>query len=391
MKELFLCGHTGSFNRGCEAIVRSTIGVFNKAGLTQKPFLATFAPAQDKACKLENEAQIMCYNSYSSKLQRGFYASIRKIFRSECAGQHKIQRPLWEKMNKDDLCLNIGGDTYCYGTPTVSMALNKHNFKKNIPSVLWGCTVETDNLSEEIIKDLKRYTLIVARESMTQKSLENIGVDKNRIIRCCDPAFTLEKTETKLPENFVEGNTVGINVSNLVLSPNLKIAVDFLIERIIEDTDMNICFVPHVYNGQEGTGDVRTHKMLLKGYEKYRDRISVVSEDLSCTKLKYIISRCRFFIGARTHSIIAAYSSGVPAFALGYSMKSVGIATDIFGITDGYVLSFKDVKDKADIYNGFNNLVKNEENIKAHYKKFMPGYIKTVEDTAKMLLERYLK
>ena len=154
---------------------------------------------------------------------------------------------------------------------------------------------------------------------------------------------------------------------------------------------MNICFIPHVYNAKEGTGDILTHRKLISGYVEYSDRISVVSEDLSCTELKYIISKCRFFAGARTHSVIAAYSSCVPALALGYSMKSKGIATDIFGQSQGYVVHYNDVKDKTVLYNAFNNIVKNEDDIKAHYRKVMPEYVKTVENTAKTLFERYLK
>lgn len=33
MKKIFLCGHTGSTNRGCEAIVRSTVKILNECGV----------------------------------------------------------------------------------------------------------------------------------------------------------------------------------------------------------------------------------------------------------------------------------------------------------------------------------------------------------------------
>ncbi len=391
MKELFLCGHTGSDNRGCEAIVRSTVGVFSKAGLKGKPVLATFAPLQDTASNLDKEAELLAYSNYSCKAQRVFYAGIRKVFKSNRAGQNVVQRKLWQRMSCSDLCLNIGGDTYCYSKPTVSMALNKHNFKNNIPSILWGCTVEAERLSPDIIEDLKRYSLIVARESLTVKSLENSGIDKDKILCCCDPAFTLKATPTKLPKGFAEGNTVGINISKLVLSKNLKEALDVLVKRILEETDMNICFIPHVYNEKEGTGDLATHRKLLSGYMEYGERVSALSEDLSCTELKYIISKCRFFVGARTHSVIAAYSSYVPTLALGYSMKSAGIATDVFTKADGYVLHYNEVRSEHDLYNAFMNILRNEENIREHYCRVMPQYIKSVEDTAKTLWERYLK
>lgn len=40
-----LCGHTGSVNRGCEAIIRSTAGILERYGI--KSVLATFAKSQD--------------------------------------------------------------------------------------------------------------------------------------------------------------------------------------------------------------------------------------------------------------------------------------------------------------------------------------------------------
>ena len=72
-------------------------------------------------------------------------------------------------------------------------------------------------------------------------------------------------------------------------------------------------------------------------------------------------------------------------------MKSVGIATDIFGSSDNYVLSFKDVKSKEDIFEKFKFIMENEQNIKAHYEGFMPDYSKSVDKVAQKLIERYLK
>ena len=391
MKKLFLCGHTGSNNRGCEAIVRSSAGVFKRAGYTDKITLATFSPQQDKRRKLENILDLLTYGNYKNRIQRLTSAVLRKFFGSKTAGQSYIQKPLWSKLSNKTLALNVGGDTYCYSFPTVSVALNAHAHKNKIPCILWGCTVEVERLGKKVIDDLKRYEAIVVRESMTEKALIKAGIEEKRVIRCCDPAFTLEKSEVPLPEAFKEGNTLGINLSNLVLTDELTEAVCYLVDKVLADTDMNICFVPHVYNVDDGSEDIAVHRVFKEKFSNRKDRISFIEEDYSCTELKYIISQCRFFVGARTHSIIAAYSSGVPALALGYSMKSVGIATDIFGSSDNYVLSFKDVKSKEDIFEKFKFIMENEQNIKAHYEGFMPDYSKSVDKVAHKLIERYLK
>ena len=112
---------------------------------------------------------------------------------------------------------------------------------------------------------------------------------------------------------------------------------------------MNICLIPHVYNIEKNLEDIR---MLKPVYEKFKStgRISIVDKELSCTQLKYIISKCRFFIGARTHSTIAAYSTGVPTLVLGYSIKSRGIAKDLFGNEKDYAISWKDLKYKEQLW-----------------------------------------
>ena len=44
-----------------------------------------------------------------------------------------------------------------------------------------------------------------------------------------------------------------------------------------------------------------------------------------------MISRCTAFVGARTHSTIAAISSGVATLSLAYSRKARGLNQDLFG------------------------------------------------------------
>jgi polysaccharide pyruvyl transferase WcaK-like protein len=50
--------------------------------------------------------------------------------------------------------------------------------------------------------------------------------------------------------------------------------------------------------------------------------------------MKWIIAQCSVFAGARTHSTIAALSSGVPTLSIGYSLKARGINRDIYGHLD---------------------------------------------------------
>ena len=144
-----------------------------------------------------------------------------------------------------------------------------------------------------------------------------------------------------------------------------------LIEWILENTDMRIALIPHVI--WKGNDDRVPLKQL---YEKYIEsqRITLI-EDHSAIELKGYISKCRFFVGARTHATIAAYSSNVPTLVAGYSVKSKGIARDIFGTDVNYVVDTKKLKTDGGLVNAFEWIYKNEESIRAYLTEKMPEYI----------------
>ena len=83
---------------------------------------------------------------------------------------------------------------------------------------------------------------------------------------------------------------------------------------------------PHVIEGE-----IMITKLLYKYYEEFKDtgRVIILPDHLNAIQYKGYIARMRFFIGARTHATIAAYSNCVPTMVLGYSVKSKGIAKDI--------------------------------------------------------------
>jgi polysaccharide pyruvyl transferase WcaK-like protein len=95
-------------------------------------------------------------------------------------------------------------------------------------------------------------------------------------------------------------------------------------------------------------------------------------DSLNYCQIRYAISKCKAFIGARTHAIISAYSMCVPAIALGYSIKSRGIAKDL-GLDERLVVNSKNFAE-GDLLRSFNYLMDNEANIREHLQSVMPAY-----------------
>ena len=154
--------------------------------------------------------------------------------------------------------------------------------------------------------------------------------------------------------------------SNLVY-----IAFLFLIQNIIQNTEYNIALIPHVIS--EGNDDLTVLKQL---YDEFKDtkRVLLIG-DHNCMELKGYIARCKFFVGARTHATIAAYSSCVPTLVLGYSVKSRGIANDLFQTNEHYVLPVQSLSDPLELARNFDWIMDHEQEIKTHLKNIIPDYI----------------
>lgn len=245
--------------------------------------------------------------------------------------------------------------------------------ERGAKTVLWGCSVEPDLVKRpEIANDLKRYSLITARESISYNALKD--VNPNTIL-VADPAFMLDKKEIFLPKELENQEFVGINLSPMIVENEANNGITIknyekLIEYILKDTNLSIMLVPHVV--WEFNDD---RVPLKKLYEKYKESKRILLlDDMSCESIKGYIAKCKFFIGARTHSTIAAYSSCVPTLVVGYSVKAIGIARDLFGTEENYVIPVQNLQEEVEVLNHFKWLYDNEKEIRDHLRMTMEKY-----------------
>lgn len=376
MKEkLLFYTHGGSGNHGCEALVRSGAKI-----LDSKPLLVSSKIEQDQAYHVDSLAELCPYNtsfSFRQKLSPSYlHYAFRYHFVTHSADPAAVVLSPIVRNQKISAALSIGGDNYCYGGMVSWLSAQNAFFnRRRILTVLWGCSIEPELMENPaILADLKSYALITARESITYEALLNAGVDRNTHLYP-DPAFQLDRVDLPLPEGFAENNTVGINVSPLIIDNETNGGVTMenykmLIQHILNETDMQVALIPHVV--WENNDD---RKPLSALYELFKDTGRVVLiDDHNCMELKGYIARCRFFVGARTHATIAAYSSCVPTLVVGYSVKAKGIAKDLFGSYENYVVPVQTLKDPADLKQAFCWMQAHEEEIRSHLKEIMPGY-----------------
>lgn len=382
MNNINLYGHCGSANHGCEAIIRST------AKLLNRPITVwSGAAEQDLTYGLDQIVTVKeDLDCPPQKPSLAYYLSAMEIKTRHSTSLHTRfrHRDLLTHVDRGSLYLSVGGDNYCYAGIETIFELNEWLHKRGARTVLWGCSVEPELLKNPaVVEDLKKHALITARESLTYQAMIDAGL--TNVILCADPAFCLEKQERPLPVGFLPGKTVGINISPLAMDCGTGTSVMDnymeLIRFILKNTDFQIALIPHVV--VKGNDD---RVALAKLYEAYQHTGRVINiEDQSCEALKGLIAHCRFFVGARTHATIAAYSTGVPTLVSGYSVKARGIARDLFGREDHYVISVQDLHESDALSDAFCWIMEREEMIREHLKRVLPEVKKRAQDAATYL------
>lgn len=371
-QQLVMYLHGGSGNHGCEAIVNSTCHMIEEI----PKLLVTNSEKEDRFYSLGGLCDILQEN----KIAEHFFAHVwyyawRAVFHDpESFMRYRFRNVLGKHLMP--LYVSVGGDMYCYDISRKEAVLANRTFQKaGAKTVLWGCSIEPDLLREpEIVDDMKRYTLITPRESITENALKDAGITEN-VKYFPDPAFFLQPEETSLPDGFAAGKTIGINVSPMIVRHEKVDGITIrnyreLMEHILEDKNNSIALIPHVM--WKNNDDRLALEELYRGYEK--DERVILFPDMPCQKIKYVISKCRAFIGARTHATIAAYSSCVPTLVVGYSVKALGIARDLFGSEENYVLPVQSLEEAGELIRAYDWMMEREGEIRGRLENVMPEY-----------------
>ncbi len=340
-----LVGSSLYANRGCEAIVRGTMAVLRRAfGDQIRVTAASFGPPEliREQALTETDPAIrhvpLLYGRFSIPWALDQF---RKRLKMPASAERWI---LGSAVKDARVALEIGGDNYSldYGAPREFMALDRFLVASGLPVVLWGASVgpfDADSeFEKEMLGHLRTLSGIYARESSSAQYLESRGLSAVR--RVADPAFVMEATEppeSKSGLKLSEG-AIGVN-----FSPHMALYVtegdldrwrhicSDAIVQTVRQTGREVLLVPHVFLKTPYNDD---HGFLVsvsaQVHEKAGLSVPVLAAGLAASQIKWMIAKCAVFAGCRTHSTIAALSSGVPTLSLAYSRKARGLNQDIY-------------------------------------------------------------
>jgi polysaccharide pyruvyl transferase WcaK-like protein len=258
-----------------------------------------------------------------------------------------IRNPLsfFRVVRANDMVVDIGGgdsfaDIYG-GARFAKMMLMKYLVHlAGRPLVLAPQTIGPfkSRIRQFIAAQTIRLSAIVAtRDAMSTKAARAMGI-KQPIIEASDVALRLPYT---VPESRSSGPVrVGINISGLLMSGGYTrnnmfgLQMDYrqlvrdIITRFQAHPDgCEIHLVPHVIAYARGSemGAVEDDYQASVDIAKEFPGVIVAPVFATPPEAKSYIAGLDFFMGARMHACIGAFSSGVPVVPMAYSRKFAGL------------------------------------------------------------------
>jgi polysaccharide pyruvyl transferase WcaK-like protein len=195
---------------------------------------------------------------------------------------------------------------------------------------------------------LRRAAVVYSRDSSGVDQLKRLlgkNFDANRHRFCYDVGFLVEPRRPSkveilgLDRSFGDNRPViGLNISGLLWSGGYSstnmfgLQLDYrrliyeMIDHLITTKDAYILLIPHVFGQAGRENDVSPCQQIVRELgSEFNGRLGMVRGDLDQCEVKSVIGSCHFFIGSRMHACIAALSQEVPAVAIAYSDKFVGV------------------------------------------------------------------
>jgi colanic acid/amylovoran biosynthesis protein len=394
MTTIYFTGQNNFGNRGCEALVRSTVATLRE----QNPSLQFLVPSLDiprDSAQWPEAAQsgvrfIPSPSVPASYKWWGRLCKLLPMMKSLPWPSLKGLNHLEEYLQEADAVISIGGDNYSLDYGLVSLfffvGVAERAIDLGKKTALWGASVgpfSSDRLVEEsMARHLKKLSMVSIRESHSENYIKSIGIEKN-LVSVADSAFALERQAIAVDEFWPRetgDGIVGINVSEVIQISIEKhgkhvSAIDETIsftKKLLKNTHYSVLLIPHVapLDGNTYNNDEFFLEKIHEQLPEFKERLGLVPSKLNCCQLKEIISKCRFFIGGRTHATIASISTLVPTISIAYSIKARGINLDLFSHED-YVLPTPEFNSN-NLWTYFKTLESREEEIKNELKEKIP-------------------
>ncbi len=297
-KKIVICGYHGYSNSGDEALLKAMIDIIRRKYSNVDITVLSVHP--ESTGKLYGVNSVYRYNLI--KIYKLFKSSDLFIF-----GGGSLLQDITSKRS-----------LYYYLT-ILNMAI-----KSGIKIMLYGNGIGPLNhriSRRKTAKCLNKVDLITLRDDLSDKLLQEIGVNKPSIFITADPAFTLSFDDLSKNESLLLDAKIPKGKKYAVISVReWKNAVNNFVDVIAafcdnlnEQYNVLPLFIPMQYKEDSEISKAVISKMKSDGY--------IIQRPLEVDEIFSLIGFSTVTLGMRLHTLIYATTLGVPCIAVSYDPK----------------------------------------------------------------------
>ncbi|MBI5926396.1 MAG: polysaccharide pyruvyl transferase family protein [Aquabacterium sp.] len=393
--KFFFAGQNNFGNRGCEALIRSTSWMIRQR-IPDASFLCPSYDIQADQAQWPTSAQMgiefvdappfPTAVKWWSRATRVLPPLEERTRPSFSLGAKQVQQ-----FRQCQGLIMTGGDVISldYGVPSLYewSGLVDNAREMGLKTILWAASVgpftKKPGVERFMVKHLAAYDAITVRETESLRYLQQqLGLKNVSLV--ADPAFNLQPEAFDVSQ-LIDGDgqdVVGLNVSPLIRGfreseeskQQLDREVVAFIRDVVSKRNLRVLLLPHVDPLDNSVFNSDSHYMrgLLNQVADLSDRVRMAPNKLNAGQLKHLLSKMRYFMGARTHATIGAISMSVPTLSIAYSVKAKGINKDLFGDLR-YVLETPKVTSTT-LMEGLDLLIHDEPAIKSLLADKLPEW-----------------
>lgn len=320
-------------NRGCVALSYCAMYIVDRLfGKGNYMLYLSDSLQQEGFHQIELPSTTITYQSISIPRIQSFRDLLSCLFRIKKTCRSILQ------MKEIDYVLDIGqGDSFAdiYGKGRFDMIDSIHRIARLLHKqyILLPQTIgpfKDKTIIKQANATINKATLVMARDKSSYEYAIKVGRNVKEYI---DIAFLLPYKKIEFDKNYIH---VGLNISALLwnggytknnqfgLNCNYQNTIRDIIDYFLSNPKVILHLVPHVVEQEKGVEN--DYEVSFNIWSEYQNHHLVIAPFfLTPIDAKSYISGMDFFIGARMHSTIAAFSSGVPVIPMAYSRKFNGL------------------------------------------------------------------